>query len=443
MRGYGVNIVPQVNADNCIAYLRRLRPAWVVVMDEYGLAVRIRREVPGVGVIFRRYAAGEAEKDWHRRVTAEQWLAARGGDATDGIVLQVFNEPNGYEDLRGLAAWCADLMRRARAQGIRLALPGWGLGHPEEARIARGELDVMLREFGDCEAADGHVLMVHEYAVKSMREERPFHIGRYRYTLARMTALGLPLPTVVIGEHGRDVRGTPGVEGDGWQRVMTDGQYTAFLQAGEDAYAGVARCLFCYTDGNADWATFNVADRAEVLAWMVERNGEREALTPRPPLPHVRCAHGGEGEKEEKGDEGRREEEEREKEEGEGEGEGEEACRVDEMVEMIMRRLEMGALEKRMPIVGPILLALRSRKVIVALVSILVAVLVAYVPELRAVQDALIVLIGSLALAVIGGIAWEDAAGAARERAAQPVGTIAEEVKRAVREVLEEGEGKR
>jgi hypothetical protein len=90
------------------------------------------------------------------------------------------------------------------------------------------------------------------------------------------------------------------------------------------------------------------------------------------------------------------------------------------------------------PVLDPILLALRSRKVIIAIVSVLVALLVSYVPELAPVQDTLIVLIGTVALALIGGIAWEDAASAGRERAAKPLDSVEEEVKRAVRAVLDE-----
>jgi hypothetical protein len=393
MRTYGLNIIPQVNHDHCLAYLRRLRPSCVVVMSEHALARRIRRELPSTQVIYRQFRSFEREKTWHEPVTPEQWLALHEQYAVDGIILQVFNEPNGYHsDLRPLASWCAELMRLASARGVRLALPGWGLGHPDEDAIARGDLDGMLRAFGEG-GDNGHVLFVHEYAVASMRAERRYHVGRYGHMLDRMTALGVRHPRVVIGEHGRDKEGKPGPEGDGWQRVMNDDEYVAFLQAGEDAYAGIARCLYCYSDANADWQTFNHADKPTVLAWLVARNDALERA-----LPPV-------------------------------------ADEMNVLIEQIIRRL-MLMIDNRIPIVGPILLALRSRKVIIALVSIAVAVLVAYVPELRAVQDALIVLIGSVSLAVIGGIAWEDAAGASRARAAQPVGTIAEEVKRAVREVL-------
>jgi hypothetical protein len=95
--------------------------------------------------------------------------------------------------------------------------------------------------------------------------------------------------------------------------------------------------------------------------------------------------------------------------------------------------------DTRIPLLDPILLMLRSRKVIIAITSIAVSLLVAYVPELRHIQDALIVLIGSLGLALIGGIAWEDAATAARTRAAQPVGVPLEEIRKAIIDALADG----
>jgi len=92
----------------------------------------------------------------------------------------------------------------------------------------------------------------------------------------------------------------------------------------------------------------------------------------------------------------------------------------------------------RTPILDPVLLALRSRRVIIALVSVAVALLVAYVPELANVQDALIVLVGTLSLALIGGLSWEDAANAGRQRAEQPAGPPDEAVRDLIRAILEE-----
>lgn len=76
----------------------------------------------------------------------------------------------------------------------------------------------------------------------------------------------------------------------------------------------------------------------------------------------------------------------------------------------------MQSKDTRRPIIDPLVLALKSRRVLVALVTLLVGVVVLAVPELAAVQDEILVLLVTLALAVIGGYSVEDAASAARQQ---------------------------
>jgi hypothetical protein len=71
---------------------------------------------------------------------------------------------------------------------------------------------------------------------------------------------------------------------------------------------------------------------------------------------------------------------------------------------------------RRRPLIDPLLLALKSRRVIVALCALIVGLLVIAVPELEAVRTELLTLLITLALAVIAGYSVEDAAGAARRR---------------------------
>ena len=70
----------------------------------------------------------------------------------------------------------------------------------------------------------------------------------------------------------------------------------------------------------------------------------------------------------------------------------------------------------RRPIIDPLLLALKSRRVLVALSALLIGTLTLAVPELSHVQAELLVLVITLAMAVIGGYSIEDAAAAARQQ---------------------------
>jgi uncharacterized membrane-anchored protein len=68
----------------------------------------------------------------------------------------------------------------------------------------------------------------------------------------------------------------------------------------------------------------------------------------------------------------------------------------------------------RRPVIDPLLLALTSRRVLIALAALLVGLAVAWIPALAAVQGELLTLVTALALALIGGLSLEDAARAGR-----------------------------
>ncbi|MBN1120680.1 MAG: hypothetical protein JXJ17_06345 [Anaerolineae bacterium] len=63
-----------------------------------------------------------------------------------------------------------------------------------------------------------------------------------------------------------------------------------------------------------------------------------------------------------------------------------------------------------MPIIGPILNLLRSRKFMVALMTLIVDVVVAYVPAMAEVQEPLLAVFTAIGLALVAAIAYEDAA---------------------------------
>jgi hypothetical protein len=87
----------------------------------------------------------------------------------------------------------------------------------------------------------------------------------------------------------------------------------------------------------------------------------------------------------------------------------------------------------RRPVIDPMMLALKSRRVVVALSALIVGLLVIAVPELQPVRGELLTLVITLALAVIGGYTVEDAAKAGRDRStAQP-----DDLRDLIKEVLD------
>lgn len=75
------------------------------------------------------------------------------------------------------------------------------------------------------------------------------------------------------------------------------------------------------------------------------------------------------------------------------------------------------------PIWTPLVLLLKSRKVIVSLCALLMNLLVTALPALEPYRGELMTVITGLALALIGGIAYEDAARTAKEDAARSAST--------------------
>jgi membrane protein implicated in regulation of membrane protease activity len=93
---------------------------------------------------------------------------------------------------------------------------------------------------------------------------------------------------------------------------------------------------------------------------------------------------------------------------------------------------------QRRPVIDPLLLALKSRRVLIALSALIVGLLVMALPELQPVQDQILVLVIALALAVIGGYSVEDAARAGRERAALPPEDLKERIKEVLDSIVDE-----
>lgn len=90
------------------------------------------------------------------------------------------------------------------------------------------------------------------------------------------------------------------------------------------------------------------------------------------------------------------------------------------------------------PIVSPIVSLLRSRKFITAAVSLGLALFFYAFPQFESFREPATFLIGALALAIIGGIAYEDAAKAAKEESQEPVKPLEDQIRDITTVVLDE-----
>lgn len=85
----------------------------------------------------------------------------------------------------------------------------------------------------------------------------------------------------------------------------------------------------------------------------------------------------------------------------------------------------------RRPIIDPLLLILKSRRVVIALASLAVIVLIINVPQLEAMSKELLVVVITLALALIAGYSVEDALTIARQA------PMPDNLREQIREVLD------
>ncbi|GAB4316173.1 MAG: hypothetical protein Kow00117_07930 [Phototrophicales bacterium] len=75
---------------------------------------------------------------------------------------------------------------------------------------------------------------------------------------------------------------------------------------------------------------------------------------------------------------------------------------------------------ERRPLIDPLLMLLKSRRVLISLVTLLVGVVVMLLPDLAPLTDEILVLLLTLALALIGGYTLEDAVQIARQQPLPP-----------------------
>ncbi|MAU09536.1 MAG: hypothetical protein CL607_06930 [Anaerolineaceae bacterium] len=90
---------------------------------------------------------------------------------------------------------------------------------------------------------------------------------------------------------------------------------------------------------------------------------------------------------------------------------------------------------QRRAVIDPILLALKSRRVLIAISALLVGLMTLLVPELVVVRVEILVLLITLALALIGGYTIEDAASVARQ--SNPSTVPREQIQELVEAVLD------
>jgi len=251
------------------AAIKLLKPAATLIMDDVGLARALKAQYPDMLVVHRSYFAGDEQG--HLSMTPAGFLNAFGASGAGGVVVQALNEPSGSANIPQLINWCAELMALAKSRGIRLALPNFGVGNPDDNDVKAGVWDGLLRAFA---AHPEHYFALHEYFRDEPKNE-PFLTGRYRAFLDRAAALGLPRPTIIVTEFGRDFAG--GIS-DGWRGIgISEDQFADKCIAAMDIYQrdGIPVMTYCFGTGfDNRWQSFNIHNAGTWLARISAYNAQ-------------------------------------------------------------------------------------------------------------------------------------------------------------------------
>lgn len=281
MNPIGINILSQYvqNQAALITYLKASNPAAVVVMDSPALAQQIKAMLPQCTVIHRAFNANDPH--WETATTPQAWLTANAPAATNGIVIQAYNEP-APGNLDAFFDWIVELVAICPAN-ITLAFPAFAVGNPNENDILNGVYDRLLRII----CGTRHWLILHEYIKTDPAQEAPYLCGRFIFWLARAKTLKLSIPKIVIAEHGRDVGGG---KNDGWKGVgWTEQQYFDLLAKAQTTLYqmfNIPVCVYCWGVGaNDDWLSFDIEQAPTLQSLIVQFGKEHPMNTLSVPTP--------------------------------------------------------------------------------------------------------------------------------------------------------------
>jgi hypothetical protein len=176
---YNVNGQGLADEPYLIAHAREVNPCTVLVMDNFGLAIRFKQEFPNAVVITRTYSAyegGQCLQD-NPRAQVDRFIAEANGfgsQVKNQLVLYgCSNEPSygSNNSLQQILSAEHEFMTYAKSKGVKVCSGNWGVGNFNPDHVDAGLYNQYLRDIAD----GGHYLCVHEYTTFFM----PFGVGLF------------------------------------------------------------------------------------------------------------------------------------------------------------------------------------------------------------------------------------------------------------------------
>lgn len=288
-------------------HFSRLKADSQLFMDQIEWARTMKRLDPSCIVVHRRFIDGDGAL--HRNMSAQKFVNDHKALAAGGIVIQVLNEPNGYEerpgDLKQLATWCAEVMHLSAEAEMVVALPNFGVGHPDTNKLP--ELNEMWMAF---KKYPMHFYACHEYGTyrgmtytdeTHQRDVTPWRVGRFKIVTDYVKQHFDYDLTILVTETGID---SSMYQGDdktkrGWRDSgLNEVQYALeMIKASKTVYSlPNIKGLNIFSHGNTgkantefDWKTHDVSFLTEFQKELESYAAQQEQ--PPMPLPLPTDAH--------------------------------------------------------------------------------------------------------------------------------------------------------
>jgi len=328
---YNVHAQRLLDKNYFMDHIERLQPVALFIMDALGLAREIKSALPDTMVIHRNWGVTQGDDAVFSKVSPQQWLDLRAGEAAGGITLHTSCEPGWGQDV---IDWHVKLMQLAAPRGIPLVIGNWAVGTPQPDQWAMAQPMLELLD----QHRDLFVLGLHEYAAGVITsglvggapddsrhtnyvpvENWPhdastltqFHCGRFHFLTHYCQSIGLKPPRIVLSEHGFDdvsdikpwlnslkvrgpylnIRGWKSLQdqwsdwygGHGWSAQRAMFEQLAWADRTLYQHSPVeAQCIFCWGHTAAEWEQFDVAEATEFHSLLEAYAQQQPAVSPQP-----------------------------------------------------------------------------------------------------------------------------------------------------------------
>lgn len=329
---------PNLDLNRLLAFVSRLRPGWIVVKNNLDLALALATQYPSMQVVYRQWP----DDDRPTRQSPASYITEMVGKVGGRSNVWLYaNNESGFSP--AVLSWLHDVIDLAGSHNLKVVVGNFSVGTPEPNDWSRPDALDFLRACSD--NRDHVVIGLHEYAVgvitsgfvggapddprhtnyipvaswpeaiDSFPLPTLWHCGRFNFLVQTCEAKGIPVPRLLITEHGfddvsdlkawaqtlprdGDIKGwtTLGKAWHQWYPQWSHEQAYAeqLLYADRAIYQGTAvegQCIFCWGDSGG-WSTLDIQNAGELQDRLVQAVVQTPAdpppvVNPPPPVTPV------------------------------------------------------------------------------------------------------------------------------------------------------------